>query len=114
MTNCEKFSKAVISMITGFCQSVQGHWDLSIRNVMMFVKLTSEEKSQLEQMLSKGRVAAHKQHYGRILLLADQGGLMARQKDERYGNSTGSQLRPDNYKNVSRLSSIFDSTPLSS
>ncbi len=60
-------------MMTGFCQSAQGHWDLSIRDVMMFVELTSEERSQLEQMLSKGRVAAHKQRHGRILLLADQG-----------------------------------------
>ena len=37
------------------------------------VELTSEERNQLKQLLSKGRLAAYKQLHGRILLLADQG-----------------------------------------
>jgi len=36
------------------------------------VELTSEERSQLEQLLRKGKVAAYKQRHARILLLADQ------------------------------------------
>jgi len=37
------------------------------------VELTSEERSQIKQMLSKGKAAAYKQRHGRILLLTDQG-----------------------------------------
>jgi len=37
------------------------------------VELTSEERYQLKQLISKGRVAAYKQLHGRVLLLADQG-----------------------------------------
>jgi len=37
------------------------------------VELTSEERSQIKQMLSKGKAVAYKQRHGRILLLADQG-----------------------------------------
>jgi hypothetical protein len=36
------------------------------------VELTSEERSQLEQLLRKGKVTAYKQRHARILLLADQ------------------------------------------
>jgi hypothetical protein len=36
------------------------------------VELTSEERSQLEQLLRKGKAAAYKQRHARILLLADQ------------------------------------------
>jgi hypothetical protein len=36
------------------------------------VGLTSEERSQLEQLLRKGKVAAYRQRHARILLLADQ------------------------------------------
>ena len=37
------------------------------------VELTSEERSLIKQMLSKGKAAAYKQRHGRILLLTDQG-----------------------------------------
>jgi len=37
------------------------------------VELTTEERSQIRQMLSKGKAAAYKQRHGRILLLTDQG-----------------------------------------
>jgi transposase len=37
------------------------------------VELTSEERSELQQLLRKGKVAAYKQRHARILLLADQG-----------------------------------------
>ncbi len=37
------------------------------------VELTSEERSQIKRMLSKGKAAAYKQRHGRILLLTDQG-----------------------------------------
>ena len=37
------------------------------------VELTSEERSLIKRMLSKGKAAAYKQRHGRILLLADQG-----------------------------------------
>jgi len=37
------------------------------------VELTSEERSQIKRMLSKGKSAAYKQRHGRILLLTDQG-----------------------------------------
>lgn len=40
--------------------------------IRYIVELTSEERKQLKQLLSKGRVAAYKQLHGRILLLADQ------------------------------------------
>ena len=36
------------------------------------VKLTKQERSRLEQLLQKGRVAAYKQRHARILLLVDQ------------------------------------------
>ena len=36
------------------------------------VELTSEERTQLEQLLRKGKVAAYKQRHARILLLADR------------------------------------------
>ncbi len=41
--------------------------------VKYIVELTSEERSLIKQMLSKGKAAAYKQRHGRILLLADQG-----------------------------------------
>jgi len=37
------------------------------------VELTTEERSQLEQLLRKGKVAAYKQRHARILLMADRG-----------------------------------------
>jgi len=37
------------------------------------VELTSEERSLIKQMISKGKAAAYKQRHGRILLLTDQG-----------------------------------------
>ena len=37
------------------------------------VELTSEERSLIKRMLSKGKAAAYKQRHGRILLLTDQG-----------------------------------------
>lgn len=40
--------------------------------VHYIVELTSEERTQLEQLLRKGKVAAYKQRHARILLLADQ------------------------------------------
>lgn len=41
--------------------------------IRYIVELTSEERNQLKQLLSKGRTAAYKQLHGRILLLADKG-----------------------------------------
>ena len=43
--------------------------------IRYIVELTSEERNQLKQLLSKGRLAAYKQLHGRILLLANQGPL---------------------------------------
>jgi len=37
------------------------------------VELTTEEREQIKQLISKGRVAAYKQLHARILLLADEG-----------------------------------------
>jgi transposase len=37
------------------------------------VELTSEERSLIKRMLSKGKAAAYKHRHGRILLLTDQG-----------------------------------------
>ena len=41
--------------------------------VKYIVELTSEERSLIKRMLSKGKAAAYKQRHGRILLLTDQG-----------------------------------------
>ena len=45
------------------------------------VELTTEERSQLEQLLRKGKVAAYKQRHARILLMADRGRYSRRKND---------------------------------
>jgi transposase len=51
------------------------------------VTLKSEERSMLEGLVAKGRVAAHKQRQARILLKADAGAQGPRWNDERIAEA---------------------------
>jgi hypothetical protein len=65
------------------------------------VELTSEERSQLEQLLRKGKVAAYKQRHARILLMADRG----RYSRGKMGKFLG--IGPENTASMSNITGLL-------
>ena len=66
------------------------------------VKLTSEERAQLQSMLRKGRAAAHKQKHARILLKADEESSHGGLTDQGIGEAAEASVRT-----VERVRRIF-------
>ena len=57
------------------------------------VKLTSEERDQLQRLLKQGRAAAHKQRHGRILLKADEDSAQGGLTDQAIASATETSVR---------------------
>ena len=55
--------------------------------------LTKEERVELKGLVSKGRVAAHKQIHARILLLSDENSSDGLKKDKEIVSALGTSLR---------------------
>lgn len=57
--------------------------------VKFVVKLTAEERRQLEQLLGKGRLGAQRRQHAQVLLKADEGELGPAWTDERVAEAVG-------------------------
>ena len=55
--------------------------------------LTSEERFELKEIISKGKAAAHKQTHARILLLSDETSSEGNKKDKEIVEALGTSLR---------------------
>ncbi len=57
------------------------------------VKLTAQERQELTDLTTKGRVAARKQNHARILLLSDENSAAGSKKDDAIMSALGTSRR---------------------
>lgn len=57
------------------------------------VKLTTQERQELKDLISKGRAAAHKQTHARVLLLSDENSVTGAKKDQEIVDALAISLR---------------------
>lgn len=57
------------------------------------VRLSSEEREQLEKLINQGREAAYRRRHAQVLLLVDEGGLGPALTDKLASEQTGFSIR---------------------
>ena len=70
------------------------------RSVRFVVRLSAEERAQLEGLLKRGKAAAYKRRHAQVLLKADEGELGPAWIDERIAEAVG--VTPLTVRNVRR------------